>query len=138
VDAQHEDGEFVQVQIQTEASAYKKVNPSFMLERNMKVWSQAVVSGSKRLTIGYKDKQNYITKMETLTIEELGSTFENRDTCLIFVDRFLDWVKAHLPVHNEKLVKKFGWIPGNPKVICSTVPEEEVQKLVVPKFYISK
>ncbi|XP_021943663.1 uncharacterized protein LOC110863535 [Folsomia candida] len=138
VDAQDSEGRFLQVQIQTDSNCYKRKNASLILEKNLKLWSQAVVSGCNWMVVGYKTFDNHITKIDTVGVDEFSPNAEDKEQCYDFLNRLLDWIKAHLPVPDEKLVKKFSWIPGKQQVMCHTIQEKEIEKLLVPKIYFPK
>lgn len=97
VDAQDSEGRFLQVQIQTDSNCYKRKNASLILEKNLKLWSQAVVSGCNWMVVGYKTFDNHITKIDTVGVDEFSPNAEDKEQCYDFLNRLLDWIKAHLP-----------------------------------------
>lgn len=139
MDAQEEStGELVQVTIQTESNCFVGKENAFHVERNLKTWAQAVVSGASKVVIGTKDKGGTrILAMKTILTEELSNGVEMKEECLQFTHRLLDWIKAQLPNHDTNTVKKFSWIPGKNNVLCSDIPEKEVEKLLIPRMYFN-
>jgi hypothetical protein len=104
VDAQDSAGDFVQVQLQTQENSmrgWKNNRESFMLERNLKIWSQAIISGSKTVVIGHKNGRNHITKINYLTTEEFSADVEDKQLSYNFVNRLLEWIHKQLPVSND-------------------------------------
>ncbi|XP_035711584.1 DNA polymerase eta-like [Folsomia candida] len=139
VDAQDSSGNYVQVTLSADQTEFKNNNASLVLELNLKLWAQAVVSGAERLVIGTKNKKNLLTRVQLLETDEFRATLMKREEmakCFNFQDRLLTFIKIHLPEHDRKLVKKFSWCPGKHNVAVSTVPEEEVDNLLIPKIYL--
>lgn len=108
VDAQDASGGFVQIAAWTEPKYFNKPNEALVRERHLKQWAQSIVSCAEVNIIAGKDNQGVITKVDIMSTEDLSKKINNDvkseseniglDTCFYFQDRFLDWIKVHLPV----------------------------------------
>jgi hypothetical protein len=99
IDAQHEDGGFVQVGLgqSNEKSLNKKVD--FNTFRQKKIWVQLVLSGAKHLTWG-KSEFGCIKEIKTFGTEEYIEKFPlvDCDCCFTFQERLFGLMKTALPV----------------------------------------
>lgn len=104
MDAQDSSGNYVQVTLSADQTEFKNNNASLVLELNLKLWAQAVVSGAERLVIGTKNKKNLLTRVQLLETDEFRATLMKREEmakCFNFQDRLLTFIKIHLPVSSR-------------------------------------
>lgn len=111
IDGQDPSGQFVQVQLTTDENYFTRENESFVLERHLKLWAQAVISGSKKVILGKKDLNYNLTYLEGFETAQLPQNRYSKQ-CFFFLERLLEWMETQLPEHNDRLVKKFSWTPG--------------------------
>lgn len=97
VDAQDEEDGLVQVQLTTDEACYTRLNTAFLLERNLKLWAQSVVSGAETIVLGKKDTNKKITGIQVLKTDNLPEN-EHREVCFEFLHRLLCWMDAQMPV----------------------------------------
>jgi len=76
-----------------------KENSNAMFAKRLRIWSQCMMTGAQRVLLGSRSGDGILESIQMTSIQDISVLLgDNPAKCLNFQNRFLTFIKAHLPV----------------------------------------
>lgn len=109
--------------------------------RMIRWWSQSYLSGAAGILVGKRDPDFHVRDISFIRTDDMPSLCQNHwssDEALIFLDRFLTFVKRTVVENNPYFMYEFSYRPRADFVMATEAKAVKTNRRVLPEWYINQ